>query len=60
MRLALKKYPDGRLRPYWYGILQRAGGIQVRTLCRIAAAPPASLEVNDPGDAEFEQCEKLT
>jgi integrase len=54
MRLLLKRYADGRLRPFWYGIFQRAGRKQVRTLCRIAGNPPASLKLNDTGDTAFE------
>ena len=54
MRIALKKYPDGRLRPYWFGTFQRNGKTRVVTLGRIAGHPHASLSVNARGDDEFE------
>jgi len=54
MRLCLKKYADGRLRPHWFGVFQRNGKTRVVKLCRLVGTPPASLSVNDPGDEAYE------
>lgn len=54
MRLTFRRYPDGRLRPYWYGEYERNGQRKVATLCSWKGTPPASDSVTDQGDEEFE------
>lgn len=54
MRLTLKRYPDGRLRPCWYGDYLAQGARRVVTLCEWAGAPPDSGSVAQRGDAQFE------
>lgn len=54
MRLTLKRYGDGRLRPRWYGDFERDGERRVVTLCRWHGQPPASGSVSDLGDYTFE------
>lgn len=54
MRLILKKYPNGRLRPRWYGVYEYMGKTNVVSLCRFKGHPPASQKVNDHGDELFE------
>jgi integrase len=53
-RLGLKRYADGRLRPYWYGDFIKDGKRRVVTLCRIKGTPPPSLAVADAGDPAYE------
>jgi len=54
-RLAFKRYPDGRLRPYWYGDFCYRGKRKVVTLCRIEGTPPKSECIDDRGDVAFEE-----
>ena len=52
--LALKKYPNGKLRPYWYGDFMVNGKRRVTTLCRFEGRPPSSGSAADFGDKAFE------
>lgn len=55
MRIDLKRYADGRLRPSWYGEFRTQGKRRVVTLCDWRGSPPASGTLSDLGDDEFEK-----
>ncbi len=54
MRLNLKRYADGELRPHWFGVFQMDGRTRVATLCRWRGTPNPTGRASDTGDAAFE------
>ncbi len=54
MRLELKRYDGGELRPTWFGAYELNGKRRVVTLCRWQGTPPATGKTGDNGDPAFE------
>jgi integrase len=58
MGLELKKGRDGQLVMTWYGRWTENGKRKSTALCDALGTPPASLSINDEGDAAFERSRK--
>jgi len=54
MRLDLKRYVDGGLRPTWFGVYEVNTKRHVVTLARWQGVPPETCKVGDRGDDIFE------